>query len=93
MVYPPTNLSPKPASPTSPTTYLMTHQTGCLICGGDLEYLDEPEEIRCMYCGELFSTTCGPIEAPRYATRCQRLECEDIIELSCIQARKKIPSP
>jgi len=62
-----------------------------MICGGDLEYLDEPEEIRCMYCRELFSTTTR-CERGRYVCdRCHRLGGEDIIELSCIRSTELEP--
>jgi len=69
----------------------MTHQTGCMICGGDLEYLDEPEEIRCMYCGELFSTTTRCERGHYVCDRCHRLGGEDIVELSCIRSTEVDP--
>jgi len=67
------------------------HQTGCLICGGDLEYLDGPEEIRCMYCGELFSTTTRCERGHCVCERCHRLGGENIIELSSIRSTEVDP--
>jgi hypothetical protein len=65
--------------------------SGCLICGGDLEYLDEPKEMECSYCRQksLSDTRC--VNGHYICDRCHRLETEDLIEVICLHSTENNP--
>jgi hypothetical protein len=65
--------------------------TGCLICGADLEYLPEPEEMECFYCKEkqLSSTRC--MNGHFICDRCHRMDTDDLIESTTIRSTSDNP--
>jgi DNA-directed RNA polymerase subunit RPC12/RpoP len=69
----------------------MPPPTGCLICGADIEYLPEPEEMECVYCRErqLSSSRCR--NGHFVCDRCNRMAAEDLIESTVIRSTSDNP--
>jgi hypothetical protein len=65
--------------------------SGCLICGGDLEYLDEPMEMECSYCRQKFMSDTRCVNGHYVCDRCRRLDVEDMIEVICIHSTDDNP--
>jgi hypothetical protein len=69
----------------------MPPPSGCLICGADIEYLPEPEEMECVYCRErqLSSSRCR--NGHFVCDRCNRMGAEDLIESTVIRSTSDNP--
>jgi DNA-directed RNA polymerase subunit RPC12/RpoP len=69
----------------------MPPPSGCLICGADIEYLPEPEEMECVYCRErqLSSSRCR--NGHFVCDRCNRMAAEDLIESTVIRSTSDNP--
>jgi DNA-directed RNA polymerase subunit RPC12/RpoP len=69
----------------------MPPPSGCLICGADIEYLPEPEEMECVYCRErqLSSSRCR--NGHFVCDRCNRMAAEDLIESTVIRCTSDNP--
>ena len=65
--------------------------SGCLICGGDLEYLDEPREMECSYCHQKIMSDTRCVNGHYVCDRCRRLDPEDLIEVICIHSTDDNP--
>ncbi len=65
--------------------------SGCLICGADLEYLDQPEEMECQYCKRVCKSTTRCVNGHYICDRCHRLDTEDLIEVICLQSTEDNP--
>jgi hypothetical protein len=65
--------------------------SGCLICGGDLEYLDEPREMECSYCHQKTMSDTRCVNGHYVCDRCHRLDVEDLIEVICIHSTEDNP--
>jgi hypothetical protein len=61
----------------------MPERTGCLICGSDIEYLEVPEHLRCVYCGNEYDTVSRCREGHYVCDGCHRLSPESLIEQFC----------
>ncbi len=61
----------------------MEHRAGCLICGRDLVYGDEPRDRACAVCGEVMSTIAACEAGHFVCDRCHSLEALDFIEEFC----------
>jgi len=69
----------------------MEHRAGCLICGGNLVYSEEPRDRACAICGEVQSTT-AVCEAGHFVCdQCHSLEALDLIEEFCITTTLEDP--
>jgi len=62
----------------------MEHTVGCLICGRDLLYTEEPHDLACAVCGEVQSTTAACEAGHFVCDQCHSLEALDLIEQFCI---------
>ncbi|MDD3933504.1 MAG: DUF5714 domain-containing protein, partial [Methanoculleus sp.] len=62
----------------------MEHRVGCLICGRDLLYTEEPHDLACAVCGEVQSTTAACEAGHFVCDQCHSLEALDLIEQFCI---------
>ncbi|HZD43215.1 MAG TPA: SAM-dependent methyltransferase, partial [Methanomicrobiales archaeon] len=69
----------------------MEQKSGCLICGRDLEYLEEPVTLSCYYCGEESTTDVRCVEGHYVCDRCHRLSAEDLIEEYCLRTTAADP--
>jgi hypothetical protein len=69
----------------------MPTPSGCLICGADLEYLDETDEMECSYCRQKSLTTTCCVNGHYICDRCHRLDTEDLIEVICLRSTEDNP--
>ena len=65
----------------------LARKTGCLVCGGDIVYLDAPEELVCTSCGRRQRTTVRCSAGHFVCDDCHRLPAEDFIERACLATR------
>lgn len=71
--------------------YGMEHRAGCLICGRDLVYGEEPRDLACAVCGEVRSTTAACEAGHFVCDRCHSLEALDLIEQFCLTTTLEDP--
>jgi hypothetical protein len=69
----------------------MEHKAGCLICGRNLVYSEEPRDLACAVCGEVRSTTAACEAGHFVCDRCHSLEALDLIEQFCITTALEDP--
>ena len=69
----------------------MEQKTGCLVCGRDLVYLDEPEELTCTSCGKRVAGSVKCREGHFICDDCHRLPAEEFILKTCLST--DIPDP
>ncbi len=68
-----------------------SHRSGCLICGDELVYLDQPESCACAICGEVQATSARCRKGHFICDRCHALPAEDLIEEFCIHTEETDP--
>jgi hypothetical protein len=66
-------------------------KAGCLICGCDLEYQQNEEELRCSVCDQAFSSNAQCTEGHYVCDVCHQTEGMDYIERYCLNSREKDP--
>jgi hypothetical protein len=59
------------------------HRSGCLICGDELIYLDQPETCTCAICGKVRETTARCRAGHFICDQCHALPADDLIEEFC----------
>jgi len=69
----------------------MEQKTGCLVCGRELVYLDEPEELTCASCGKRVAGSVKCREGHFICDDCHRLPAEEFILKACLST--DIPDP
>lgn len=67
------------------------HQSGCLVCGKDLNYLPEPVAASCFYCGEMHQTDVICHDGHFICDQCHRAPSEEIIETFCKTTQESDP--
>jgi predicted RNA-binding Zn-ribbon protein involved in translation (DUF1610 family) len=70
----------------------MTHNTGCLLCGADLEYLAEYQSLSCHFCGTTTTATARCRNGHYICDACHRGSAHDVIELACISSESRDPA-
>jgi hypothetical protein len=68
-----------------------SHRSGCLICGDELVYLDQPESCACAICGKVQETSARCRKGHFICDRCHALPAEDLIEEFCIHTEETDP--
>lgn len=58
-------------------------RTGCLVCGVDLIYSDQPRQLPCALCSEVFLTHASCEQGHFICDRCHGLPALDMIERTC----------
>jgi hypothetical protein len=58
----------------------MEHKQGCLVCGLELVYLKEPQELACVLCGGKFSTQAKCADNHFICDACHALSANELIE-------------
>ncbi|MFA7563103.1 MAG: DUF5714 domain-containing protein [Methanoculleus sp.] len=71
--------------------YTMEHKAGCLICGRDLVYGEEPHDLSCAVCGEVVSTAVACEAGHFVCDRCHGREALDLVERFCITTELEDP--
>ncbi len=69
----------------------VTPVAGCLICGADLVYREQPEQLPCSYCGRSFETEVVCRERHFVCDRCHALPAYDLIEQYCAVSEEVDP--
>jgi len=69
----------------------MTHQSGCLLCGADLEYFAEQRSLSCHFCGTTALGNARCLHGHYICDNCHRGSAHDIIEHSCISSDSRDP--
>ncbi|MDL2229343.1 GNAT family N-acetyltransferase [Treponema sp. OttesenSCG-928-L16] len=69
----------------------MMFNSGCIICGADLEYLDEEAEMKCSVCNEKFRTAVKCINKHFVCDSCHRADAADYVESYCINSFETNP--
>jgi hypothetical protein len=65
--------------------------TGCLICGADLEYLPEPEEMECVYCKKKYLSSSRCVNGHYICDSCHQMDADDLIESTTIRSTSDNP--
>ena len=69
----------------------MNHQTGCLVCGKDLEYLDRKKNMTCHFCEKEVRSSVHCLEGHFVCDRCHSSDANEIIEWFCRKTDWKDP--
>ena len=69
----------------------MEHRSGCLFCGKELLYMDQPEELHCLFCHGVFSTQAKCVDNHFVCDACHSLSADDLIERFTIASVSKDP--
>jgi hypothetical protein len=69
----------------------MKYQTGCLVCGQELVYLDPVQPLTCVYCGQVFEANARCVQDHFVCDACHRADANDLIESYCLQAAGRDP--
>lgn len=69
----------------------MTHQSGCLLCGAELEYFAEHRSLSCHFCGTTASSNARCVNGHYICDTCHRGSAQDVIELACVGSETRDP--
>ncbi|MRR54244.1 MAG: SAM-dependent methyltransferase [Deltaproteobacteria bacterium] len=69
----------------------MTHQSGCLLCGAELEYFAEHRSFSCHFCGTTASGNVHCVNGHYICDSCHRGSAQDVIESACINSEARDP--
>ncbi|MGA7828617.1 MAG: DUF5714 domain-containing protein [Geobacteraceae bacterium] len=70
----------------------MTHRSGCLLCGAELEYLAEHQPLSCHFCGTTASGNARCVNGHYICDNCHRDSAADVIESACISSTTQDPA-
>jgi DNA-directed RNA polymerase subunit RPC12/RpoP len=56
------------------------YQSGCALCGKELLYTSEPEEMQCEFCGGLFKSQARCVDRHFVCDACHSLSANDLIQ-------------
>jgi hypothetical protein len=70
----------------------MTHQSGCLLCGAELEYLAEHRSLSCHFCGTTATGNAHCVNGHYICDNCHRDSAGDVIESACISSTTRDPA-
>ncbi len=69
---------------------VMSHKTGCLICGGEIKY-GEAQKLECFYCHETYESNAECEEGHFVCDKCHSLAGAELIEKFCTATELKDP--
>lgn len=69
----------------------MEHRSGCAFCGKELRYMDQPEELHCVFCNGVFSTQAKCGDNHFVCDACHSLSANELIERFTIGSGSKDP--
>jgi hypothetical protein len=69
----------------------MNHRKGCIICGKDLIYKDEVEDLLCVYCHKVIQANVTCTEGHYICDQCHSASANAIIETYCINSNEINP--
>jgi len=66
-------------------------ESGCLICGEDLVYLQEPEPMMCEICGSRSESNASCTNGHFICDKCHMSDAYDLIERTCLNSSSTSP--
>ena len=69
----------------------MNHKTGCFICGKDLIYKDDVEDLKCVYCHKVVQANVSCTKGHYICDQCHSASANAIIETHCIHSNETNP--
>lgn len=69
----------------------MDYQTGCLVCGKQLAYIEKASSAACFYCGVESQTNATCIDGHYVCDSCHSASAKDLIEKYCINTSSTDP--
>ncbi|MBE0646745.1 MAG: SAM-dependent methyltransferase [Bacteroidales bacterium] len=63
----------------------MSHSSGCLICGSDIQYTDTENLFPCHFCGKSFHSTASCIHGHFICDDCHTSEAFEVIYQTCLK--------
>lgn len=69
----------------------MEYKSGCLICGKDLVYQSNYENVKCYYCNKTYNTNAKCVDDHFVCDRCHSLSAFELVEEFCINTTLKNP--
>lgn len=69
----------------------MQHKSGCMLCGKELRYFDQPEEGRCVFCHGTFTTQAKCIDDHYVCDACHSASANDLIERFAVVSVSRNP--
>lgn len=70
----------------------MTHRSGCLICGAELEYFTEQLSCTCHFCGTTDTANARCAQGHYICEECHRSSANDVIERYCVHSDSLDPA-
>jgi hypothetical protein len=70
---------------------LVEQRSGCVVCGKELVYIDEPEEMRCIFCDGTFQSQAKCTDNHFICDACHSLSANDLIQRFTIDSETKNP--
>ena len=67
------------------------HRTGCLICGEELVYERETDQLECFYCKQVYDSNAKCKNGHYVCDRCHSLPAMDLIENYCVSSKSVGP--
>lgn len=69
----------------------MNHKNDCLICGKELEYLENRERIECHYCHDIFEVDVRCVDGHYVCNRCHSADANELTERYCMRTKLQDP--
>jgi hypothetical protein len=69
----------------------LDHRTGCLVCGEELLYEKEPEQLECFYCKQVYDSNAKCKNGHYVCDRCHSLPAMELIESYCVASESEDP--
>lgn len=69
----------------------MEHRSGCALCGKELQYIAQPQEMRCVLCNGVSLSQAKCVEGHFVCDSCHSLSANDLIELFTKESQSKNP--
>ena len=67
------------------------HAAGCLVCGADLVYAEQPRQLACVCCGAELPTHAACVNGHFICDQCHGLPALDLIERTCLASSDTDP--
>jgi len=67
------------------------YRTGCLICGEELVYEKETDQLECFYCNQVYDSNAKCKNGHYVCDKCHSLLAMDLIESYCILSKSENP--
>jgi hypothetical protein len=69
----------------------MEHRNGCAFCGKELQYIAESEEMKCIFCRNIFKSQAKCVDSHFVCEACHSLSANDLIERFTVASLARDP--